>query len=170
MVCLLFLLIFLFVKQIVYPDEEEKGKEIKTVFGDDVAHWPYEPLPLMTNSEVRFFELLRDAVPEYFIFAQVQLSRIIDANQAPESRKWLNRISRLSIDYLLVDVDAQTSLIAIELDDWSHESEARQRTDAKKNKALSCAGIPIMRFHVEKMPTVEQLRREILAVMEAVYE
>lgn len=137
------------------------------VFGDELAVWPYEPLPIMTNSEVVFFRLLQEAVQdEYLIFSQVQLSRIIDAKHAEDSGKWLNRINRMSVDYLLVDaVDAQTPLVVIELDDWSHESKARQRADAKKDKALSCAGIPVMRFHGEHMPTAPILQREISQVV-----
>lgn len=125
----------------------------------------------MTNSEVVFFRLLQEAVKgEYLIFSQVQLSRIIDAQRAEDSGKWLNRINRMSVDYLLVDaVDAQTPLVVIELDDWSHETKARQLADAKKDKALSCAGIPIMRFHGEQMPTVETLEHEIARVISEYY-
>lgn len=133
------------------------------VFGDDVSVWPYRRLPIMTNSEVVFFRLLQQAAPEYLIFSQVQLCRIIDAHDDENSGMWLNRINRMSVDYVLVDAaDAQTTLVVIELDDWSHESKARQRADAKKDKALSCAGIPIMRFHGEYMPTVLELRKEIM--------
>lgn len=140
------------------------------VFGDDLAIWPYQPLPVMTDSEVVFFRLLADAVPdELYIFSQVQLSRIIDAHESEHSGQWLNRINRMSVDYLLVDADARTTLIVIELDDWSHETTARQRADAKKDKALSCAGIPVMRYHGEHMPSVTQLHADIMQVLDEVY-
>lgn len=158
-------MLFFGIKRIVYPND---GKT--TVFGDELAQWPYEPVALMTDAEVRFFRLLQEAIGyDYLIFSQVQLSRIIDADDDDNAGKWLNRINRMSVDYLLVDNDAQTPLIVLELDDWSHESDARQQADAKKDKALNCAGIPVMRFHGEQMPTAEVLSAEVAKVMAEVY-
>lgn len=72
----------------------------------------------------------------------------------------------MSVDYVIVDKDCQTTLLAIELDDWTHDSQQRQKADAKKDKALSSAGIPVIRFDSEQMPTIEQLRQEILQLID----
>lgn len=139
------------------------------VRGDELAIWPFAPMPIMTNTEVLFFQKLTDAVPEYHIFVQVQLSRIIEANSSETSERsfWFNRICRQSVDYVIVDVDAQTTLLAIELDDWTHSSKARQKADDKKDKALASAGIPIVRFHAERMPSTDLLRQELIQVIES---
>jgi very-short-patch-repair endonuclease len=135
--------------------------EAPPVRGDDLAVWPFEPMPLMTASEVRFFERLQDALPEYFIFSQVQLSRLIQCNQAAEQKFWLNRINRMSADFVVVDDDAQTVLVVIELDDWTHDRPDRVRADRKKDKALASAGLPILRFDGRRMPGVPQLRSDV---------
>ncbi|WP_306304340.1 DUF2726 domain-containing protein [Psychrobacter sp. JCM 18903] len=49
-------------------------------------------------------------------------------------------------------------MVAIELDDWTHTSKARQKADDKKDKALASAGIAIVRFHAERMPSADMLR------------
>lgn len=144
----------------------------KKTFGDDQAIWPYQPIPLMTDSEVRFFHLLQEAAPELHIFSQVQLSRIIEAFEVGENAPkhnaiWRSRIAQMSVDFLLVDDDAQTPLVVIELDDWSHEAVERQVADAKKNKALSCAGLPVLRYHGEAMPEVHELRTHIIKALES---
>ena len=97
----------------------------------------------------------------------MQLSRIIAPSEDAGSDKnfWFNRICRQSVDYVLVDRDAQTTLLAIELDDWTHDSVARQKADDKKDKALASAGIPILRFHAERMPSVSVIRHDIEAVI-----
>ena len=138
------------------------------VRGDELAIWPFAPMPIMTDTEVLFFDKLRDALPDYHIFVQVQLSRIIAGNSddAAERRFWFNRICRQSVDYVIVDNDAQTTLVAIELDDWTHSNKARQKADDKKDKALASAGIPIVRFHAERMPTTAMIRQELLQVIE----
>lgn len=141
----------------------------KPVRGDDLAIWPFAPMPIMTDTEVLFFHKLQNALPEYHIFVQVQLSRIINANseEASERSFWFNRICRQSVDYVIVNIDAQTTLVAIELDDWTHSSKSRQKADDKKDKALASAGIPIVRFHAERMPSADMLRYEIMQVIES---
>ncbi|OOS22644.1 DUF2726 domain-containing protein [Moraxella pluranimalium] len=143
-----------------------KSKKIK---GDDMPVWPFEPMPLMTDSEVLFYKKLKMALPEFHLFGQVQLSRMIEPTEdvADERQFWFNRVCRQSVDYALVDDDLQTVLAAIELDDWTHESKARQKQDAKKDKALASAGIPIIRFHAEKMPSAQMIRQEVLDVLRA---
>lgn len=144
----------------------KKPKE-KTIKGDELAIWPFESMPIMTDSEVQFFKKLQLALPEYIIFSQVQLSRIIQPGEEAGSdhQFWLNRVCRQSVDFVLIDKNMQTVLVAIELDDWTHESHARQKQDAKKDKALASAGIPIIRFHAEKMPNIEMLRFDVLDVL-----
>lgn len=143
---------------------KSKSSKIK---GDDLPIWPFEPMPLMSDSEVLFFKKLTAALPEYLIFSQVQLSRIIEPSDEVGSERqfWFNRVCRQSVDFLLVDKDAQTVLAAIELDDWTHESQARQKQDAKKDKALASAGIPIIRFHAEGIPSVEMIRHDVISVV-----
>ena len=152
---------------IIGQRHHEKRKD-KPVKGDELPIWPFEPMPIMTDTEVLFFAKLQQAVPEYYIFSQVQLSRIIKPSEEAGSDKnfWFNRICRQSVDYVLVDRDAQTTLLAIELDDWTHDSASRNKADAKKDKALASAGLPILRFHAERMPSVAIIRHDIEAVID----
>lgn len=149
------------------PNHFGKDDKASAVAKDDLPIWPYQTMPLMTDSEVLFFYKLQKAMPEYLLFGQVQLSRIIEPNDTvgKDRNFWFNRVCRQSVDYVLVSQDAQTVLLAIELDDWTHQSVGRQQQDDKKDKALASAGIPIIRFHSEAMPTPEMIRHEILAVL-----
>lgn len=149
------------------PKHFGEDDKVSAVPKDDLPIWPYQTMPLMTDSEVLFFYKLQKAVPEYLLFSQVQLSRIIEPNDTVGKDRsfWFNRVCRQSVDYLLVAQDAQSVLLAIELDDWTHQSIGRQQQDDKKDKALASAGIPVIRFHAEAMPTPEMIRHEILAVL-----
>ena len=148
---------------------KKKQDSVQPVRGDDLAIWPFTTMPIMTDTEVIFFHKLTTAFPEYHIFVQVQLSRIIEANSEEKGERsfWFNRICRQSVDYVLVDIDAQTTLVAIELDDWTHSSQSRQKADDKKDKALASAGIAIVRFHAERMPSADILRYELMQVIES---
>ena len=161
-----------FLVLIVAVKWQTKSKKLEPdpqpVRGDDLAIWPFATMPIMTDTEVIFFNKLKNALPEYHIFVQVQLSRIIEANseEASERSFWFNRICRQSVDYVVTDIDAQTTLVAIELDDWTHSSKSRQKADDKKDKALASAGIAIVRFHAERIPSADMLRYEIMQVIE----
>ncbi|UNU72888.1 DUF2726 domain-containing protein [Moraxella nasovis] len=155
-----FILCLLWLRKKTRPKQEH-------VKGDDLPIWPFEPMPVMTDSEVLFFKKLQIALPEFLIFSQVQLSRIIEPSEEAGSDRqfWFNRVCRQSVDFVLVRADCQTVLAAIELDDWTHDSVVRQKQDAKKDKALSSAGIPIIRFHASAMPTAEMIRHDVIEVV-----
>lgn len=138
----------------------------KPVRGDDLDVWPFMPRDFMTDAEVRFFRQLKQAVPEFLIFSQVGLSRLIECTDEEDEKFWFNRINRMSVDYVLVDQDAQQVLVAIELDDWSHEHAGRMKADLKKDKALISAGIPMVRFHGEDYVSAAAIRRELLHALD----
>lgn len=133
-------------------------KAPKTEDGMDV--WPFVPAPIMTETERKFFARLQTALPDYFVFCQVQLSRIITSD-AQNAQYWFNRICRQSVDYVIVDKDAQTVLLTIELDDWTHNSPMRQKQDNKKDKALASAGIAMMRFVAHDLPSDAVLKKAL---------
>ena len=142
----------------------------RPIKGDELAVWPFKPMPLMTNTEVAFFVQLQQALPEYLIFSQVQLSRIIAPidDASVNAAFWFNRICRMSVDYVIVDTDGQRVLLAIELDDWTHHMPKRQQQDQKKDKALTSAGVPIIRFDCTALPSTPLLRQALYDAMPSV--
>lgn len=136
--------------------------------GDTLEIWPFVPSPLMTNTEVIFFNQLTQALPEYHIFSQVQLSRLIEPSIHADTQQqfWLNHICQYSVDFVVVDTDLQTVLVVIELDDWIYLDNTRKQQNLKKDKALSSAGIPVIRFYAETMPSTQMIRRDILTLIQ----
>lgn len=129
---------------------------------DDMAVWPYVPRDLMTEPERILYVRLRQALPEYLIFSQVQLCRLIDVDPEADKQAWFNRINRMSVDFVICAPDGATIMAAIELDDSSHERADRLKADSKKDKALVSAGIRIIRWPVRGMPNSQQIRAEFL--------
>ena len=96
---------------------------------------PYSRRPLMTDSEMDAYALLLDALPDYMVFPQVQVSRVLEVPKNKETYYWFNFISRLSYDFVICRTDG-TPLAAIEIDDASHELPERQEADHRKSRAL----------------------------------
>ena len=124
----------------------------------DEENWPFYAKRLMSKPEQILYHRLVSALPEHIILAQVQLSRVLGVKKGYSFGEWNNRINRMSVDFIVCRKDASI-IAAIELDDKSHEAESRQKADAKKDKALASAEIPIIRWKVEKMPDEETIRR-----------
>jgi len=129
---------------------------------DDMKVWPYVARELMTAPERELYRRLQQALPDYLIFSQVQLSRIIDVAPDAQKQAWLNRINRMSVDFVICATDGAKILAAIELDDSSHDQAERIKADSKKDKALQSAGVPIIRWPVKGMPQPQQLRADFL--------
>lgn len=123
--------------------------------------WPfYTKKPLSQPEQVLYFRLCK-ALPEYIVLAQVGLSRILGVKKGNNFGKWFNRINRMSADFVICSKDS-TVVAVIELDDKSHAKIERQVADSKKDKALTSAGIKIIRWHVKNIPEEAAIRKEVV--------
>ncbi|NHQ85529.1 DUF2726 domain-containing protein [Iodobacter sp. HSC-16F04] len=131
---------------------------------DTAGVWPfYAKNPLTTPEQVLYFRLLK-AMPEHIVLAQVQLSSLLGIKKGNNYRAWLNRINRMSADFVVCNKDS--SIVAvIELDDASHQRQDRQLADAKKDKALSSAGISVIRWQVKNLPDEAAIRAALRPVI-----
>lgn len=124
---------------------------------DPDGEWPFQKRKLITATEAVLFERLRQALPDHYIFAQVQLSQLVAIKKGHSFKMWFSRISQMSVDFVIADEFLNT-IAAVELDDKSHYSdEDRHKADAKKDKVLTAAGIRVVRWRCEIMPSVEQI-------------
>lgn len=128
---------------------------------DDEA-WPFYAKRLLTQPEQALYYRLVQALPEYLIFSQVQLSRILGVKQGYDFWYWHNRINRMSADFVVCRKDSSVVAV-IELDDRTHLDPVRQVADAKKDKALADAGLRVIRWPRHAMPDVAAIRATVLA-------
>ena len=124
--------------------------------------WPFSlRKPLTEPEQVLYFRLCR-ALPDHMILAQVVLTRFLGIKRGHDSRAWNNRINRMSIDFLICNKDASV-IAAIELDDASHQRSDRVSADEKKEKALSAAGVRLLRWTVGAMPDESAIQVAVLS-------
>jgi very-short-patch-repair endonuclease len=125
--------------------------------GDNEVAWPFYAKKPLTQPEQVLYHRLVSALPEHIVLAQVQLSRILGVKQGNNFHEWNNRINRMSLDFVVCGKDSSI-IAAIELDDKSHEKESRKEADDKKNKALSSAGVKLVRWQVNALPDDAAIR------------
>ena len=123
----------------------------KSGTGSVEGPWPfYAKKPLSAPEQVLYFRLSK-LLPEHIVLAQVGLSRLLGVKKGNNFQAWQNRINRMSADFVVCSKDS--SIVAvIELDDASHEREDRKAADAKKDKALSAAGVRVIRWQAKSLP------------------
>ena len=123
--------------------------------------WPFYKKQLLTKPEqVLYFKIL-EALPEYLIFTQVQLSQILGVEKGYSYSEWYNRINRMSVDFVVCNKAAEIVAL-IELDDSTHEKEDRKEADRKKDKACKDAGIRLIRWNVKAIPNKAEIRKTVL--------
>lgn len=101
----------------------------------------------LTEAERDFYNLLGQAVgADYRIFAQVHLDALLDEQIKGQNWKAARaHISQKSVDFLLCDKDELRPVLAIELDDRTHERADRVERDGVVENILATAGIRLLR-------------------------
>ncbi len=139
---------FLFV--IVFRNELKKNGHLN-------GSWPFYAKKPLTEVERILYHRLVKALPDHIVLAQVQLSRVLGVKRGYNFNEWNNRINRMSLDFVVCHKDS-TIVSVIELDDQTHERESRKEADVKKNKALSSAGLSLVRWQVKQIPSEREIR------------
>lgn len=118
---------------------------------------------LVTDSERKFFDTLQRAAEDHWaVFAMVRLADIIRvAPKTPKYQSWQNKIQAKHIDFVICAWGSLDILLAIELDDPSHERPDRIRRDRFVEGALDAADVPLLRVKTAKSYRVSELRRSI---------
>ena len=119
---------------------------------------------LMSRAEHEFFDILVDITKDqYYVFPQIHLSTILDNKVVGHNWKGAFRhIDEKSVDYVICDKAYIKPLLAIELDDRTHERENRKIRDGEVERILSDANLLLLRFGNGGRFDKEEIRRLVL--------
>ncbi|MDM7324125.1 MAG: DUF2726 domain-containing protein [Thermus sp.] len=124
---------------------------------------PYRLSPaVLTPAERSFFEVLERAVPEGVrVWPKVRLVDFLTIEARGGSyQAALNRVMAKHVDFLLVQAQDTKPLLAIELDDRSHDRDARRKRDRFLEALAQKVGLPLVRVQVRKEGyPLEEVRR-----------
>lgn len=129
------------------------------------AALPYCSKPLITAAEFSFLRALESAIDgRARVFAQVGLGGVSATERgltnSERTSAW-NRIQSKSFDFVLCDPETLAPLAAVELDDRSHEREARRRRDTLVEDVCRAVGLPLIRFPVRAGYSIHELRARL---------
>ncbi|OYP37220.1 DUF2726 domain-containing protein [Rhodopirellula sp. MGV] len=116
----------------------------------------------LSPAELSFYRILVQAVGQQFsINNKVRLWDVLYVPRQEGSRSFENKISSKHIDFLLCDPTTMQPLLAVELDDASHNRKDRQERDAFVDDALAAAGLPILHVPAARTYSIAEVRNEI---------
>ena len=127
--------------------------------------WPYRKKDyLLSIAERKFYDILRPIAEKnnYLLFAKVRLEDLLWIPSGVEDRWSLRgRIKSRHIDFVLCDKQNIKPLLAIELDDSSHDSSDRMKRDDFIDDVFHDAGLPILHQRAKRFYNVDELSQKI---------
>ena len=128
--------------------------------------YPYQlRKPFLSPAELVFYTALKSVVPSgVAILAKIRLADIVkvDRSIAPyssEANIYFNKITRKHVDFLLCQADALNPMVAIELDDSSHQKPDRVRRDELVDNIFEAANFPLVRVQVQSSYDIGDITR-----------
>jgi hypothetical protein len=101
---------------------------------------------LLSQGELAFYHALRRAVPQHLMICpKVRLADVIHCSGEAWKQGFGGRISQKHLDFVIADAASTAILLAIELDDRTHQRADRQARDEFLERALSAAKVPLVR-------------------------
>ncbi len=118
---------------------------------------------LVTKAELRFYKSLQKAVQDdWAIFAMVRIADLLRVEAGVKNRRsWVSKILAKHIDFVLCDPGSLEPILAIELDDSSHQRKDRIARDDFVDEALESAELPILRVPVRASYKSREIRELI---------
>lgn len=129
---------------------------------DTVIGWPPEATRVLTLRHQRALEVLRRAVPEHMILAQVPLSHFIKVPTRHSYVEWLRRVGHVCVDLMVCDTASNVvAIIEVRQADKADSERARKRQQ-RTERVLRAAGIPLHVWNEAFLPDPVAVRKALL--------
>lgn len=123
---------------------------------------------VFTYRERVFFKaLIEDIGGQYVVFAKVRMGDILFLANESENRKYhSNQIQCKHLDFVLCQRGTYKPLLAIELDDSSHDKYEHHERDEFKEKVCADTGLKLWRVRVKPMYPKGYIAKRVRCKME----
>lgn len=110
---------------------------------DTLLDWEPVATRVLTTSEREAYHVLRKALPDHMILAQVPVARFIKVPTENPYSEWLRRVGSLCADLVVCDMASQVVAVVEVRMPRSRENERSQRRHARMDRVLAAARIPV---------------------------
>ena len=125
----------------------------------DLGH-EFASKPLLSEVEAKFYDCLESlSGGRCRIMCKPRLADFIDH----EDGAGFNKISQKHVDFLIFRNEDWLPMMAIELDDSTHNTADRRKRDAFVNNLCPHIGLPLLRINVKEIEDLSALVRKLSA-------
>jgi hypothetical protein len=145
--------------------EEQRRNDIEVSRAD--LDFPYVKVPLLTNAEMQLYHFMLNnlcQLDKISIFTKVRLGDLVQLdNRLTTDMKYFWKVSSKHVDFLICNKDTLDVICAVELDDYTHETQEAKDRDIFVMQTLETVGIKTVRIRI-KISTIE--KRDIYMIDE----
>lgn len=132
----------------------------------DSHRYPYQLSKyLLSKAERSFYGVLSQVIGDSgLIFTKVRIADVLSPGKSLDRSNWqkaFNAISSKHFDFLICDPRDCSILLAVELDDSSHDSAKSKKRDKIVNDACASAALPLLRVKASKSYSTADIRDRI---------
>src|SRR5690606_6159223 len=120
-----------------------RGGNVSPEALDTLMDWEPVATRVLTTGERDAYHVLRKALPEHMILAQVPVARFIKVPTENPYNEWLRRVGSLCADLVVCDMASQVIAVVEVRQPLSKENERAQRRHARMDRVLKAAHIPV---------------------------
>ena len=152
------LIIIILVIGIIYLEKIIDKKQSENIVTNNNLNYKKSDY-LFTKTELKFYRELIKITDELnlVIFPKIRLADIFKYNEYKD----FNKIKSKHIDFLLCDKSNCKIRLAIELDDYSHNSNKSVKNDNFKNEIFKQTNLPLIRLKVNNTYNLEEIKTKI---------
>lgn len=114
--------------------------------------------PAMSRAESSFYDFLKATLGDHYLIETKKPLAEIFKRYGWLDRKLWTMHTRGHIDFLVIEPRTKNPLLAIELDDWTHNKPERQDADRRKEELFQRGEMKLLRFKVGKVWGEEERR------------
>lgn len=129
---------------------------------DTLMDWEPMSTRVLTTAERDAYHVLRKALPDHMVLAQVPVARFIKVPTRNSYSEWLRRVGSLCADLVVCDASSQVVAVVEVRQPLSRENERAQRRHARMDRVLRGARIPVHVWLDGAMPGPVVAREAIL--------
>ena len=129
---------------------------------DTVMDWEPGSTRLLTHAEREAYHLLRKALPDHMILAQVPVARFIKVPTRNSYAEWLRRVGSLCVDLVVCDMASHVLAVVEIRQPSAQETDRTRRRHTRMDKVLRASHIPVHVWNEEALPDPLTVRETLL--------
>jgi Protein of unknown function (DUF2726) len=149
------------------PRSKPRAKPLSDDQLDTLMDWQPMATRVLTSTERDACHVLRKALPEHMVLAQVPVARFIKVPTRNAYSEWLRRVGSLCADLVVCDMNSQVIAVVEVRQPLSRENERAQRRHARMDRVLRGAQIPVHIWLEGALPGPAVAREAILGTATA---